>query len=99
MREAKRTLPKARSPHVLKLLARRANKLFGIDPDEAEAMLKDLIPRRGRPTKGTAETGWDDPGRPSGQDAIGTDVGSTTRPLRSDDEATFKFEAPDIFGE
>ncbi len=104
MREAKRTLPKARSPHVLKLLARRANKLFGIDPDEAEAMLKDLIPRRGRPTKGTAETGWDDPGHApesdlTAEDAIGTDVGSTTRPLRSDDEATFKFEAPDIFGE
>ncbi|MFO0728423.1 MAG: hypothetical protein U1E65_31900 [Myxococcota bacterium] len=103
MREAKRTLPKARSPHVLKLLARRANKLFGIDPVEAEGMLKDLIPRRGRPTKGANE-GWDDTGHVpesdlTAEDAIGTDVGSSTRPPRSDDDTTFKFDAPDLFGE
>jgi len=100
LREAKKSLPKARSPLMARLLALRAVRLFGLDLEEAEALIKEkAMPRArtGRKAVGVdMESGDEVPvigDDLAPEDAVGMDVTpSWDRPLtpRGDDEGRWR---------
>lgn len=77
LKEAKKSLPKARSPMMARLLALRANRLFGVEVDEITDMLNEEKPARGGGRRSGSD-GDESPAR-AGDDlavdgAVGSDV-------------------------
>ena len=90
LKEAKKSLPKARSPLMARLLALRAVRLFGLDLEEAEGLIKEkAMPRArmGRKAVGVDDQGGSDEStvitdEMSPEEAVGMDVTPTwDRPL------------------